>query len=110
MAASLNFLYGTPLLLVSCWLLLWMELAEPGVGVLNDAPLAKVLDHLVAVDGHRAVLDVELLEAPAMVGNKLDSLICDHLAALDAELLEVRASLGKHLEACVSYVTLANVQ
>ena len=61
--------------------------------MLDDAPFAKLFDGSVAVNSHRTVLDVELLEAPAVVSHKLDPLVRNHFATLSAELLEVRAVL-----------------
>jgi len=60
---------------------------ESRIGVLDDAALAVLLDRPIALDGHRAVLDVELLQSPAVVGDALHPAIRDHVAAAQAELL-----------------------
>ena len=83
---------------------------EAWMRVLDDAPFAKLFDGSVAVNSHRTVLDVQLLEAPAVVSHKLDPLVRNHFATLSAELLEVRAVLRQGLEPDVSDVALADVE
>ena len=67
------------------------SLEKSWVGMFNYAPSAELFHcpKPLQVDG--AILDVQLLEASAVVGNTLYALITDHFAALDTELLEVGA-------------------
>lgn len=76
----------------------------------NDAPLAVLLDGPVALQGDLAVLDVELLQAPAVVGDALDAAVRDELARAHAQLLEVGAALGERAQAGVAHVALADVE
>ena len=80
------------------------------VRVFDDAPMAMSLHHPVAVQGHpRAVLDVELLQAPAGSRDGAHPGVPHHLAAAHAHLLQLGAVDGEHLEAGVGEVALAQV-
>ena len=76
----------------------------------DDAALAKLLHCSVAINSDWTVLNVQLLQSPAVVRHILDSHITDHVTTFDAQFLQVGAVLGKHLESQVGDVTLANVQ
>lgn len=69
-------------------------LAKAGVGVLDNAPLAVLLDRPVALDRYLAILDVELLQPSAVVSDALYPSIGDHITVPEAELLQVGAALG----------------
>eukprot|EP00095_Tigriopus_kingsejongensis_P010600 snap_masked-scaffold818_size92908-processed-gene-0.13 protein:Tk10600 transcript:snap_masked-scaffold818_size92908-processed-gene-0.13-mRNA-1 annotation:"hypothetical protein OsI_16083" len=86
------------------------DLVETRIGVFDDALGAELLHRPISVNGDRTVLDVQLLEATASVGNVLEALIADHLAALQAELLQTGTVLAQELEAHVGHVALANVE
>ena len=51
------------------------------------APSAELFHCPKPLQGDGAVLDVQLLEASAVVGHTLYALITDHFTALDTELL-----------------------
>ena len=55
------------------------------------APSAELFHCPKPLQGDGAVLDVQLLEASAVVSHTLYALITDHFATLDTELLEVGA-------------------
>ena len=59
----------------------------------DDAAFAKLLDRSVAPQGDGAVLDVELLQAPTVVGNVLYTLISDHFTAFDTQFFEAETQL-----------------
>ena len=77
--------------------------------MLDYAPPAELFHCPKPFQGDGAILDVQLLEASAVVGNTLYALITDHFTALDTELLEVGAVFREHLESHVSHITLANI-
>ena len=64
------------------------------VRMLNDASLAKLLDHSIAFLGNWAILNVQLLKATTIVGHALDALVADHFTTFHTQLLQVRAILG----------------
>lgn len=78
--------------------------------MLNDASTTELLDSFIALAGDWAVLNVQLLQASAIVSNELDPLITDHFTALDTELLQVRAILRKHFKPNVCHITFPQVQ
>ena len=70
-----------------------------------------VLHCPVAGDGDpRHVLDVEVLETTAVLGDRLHPAVAHQGTALDTQLLEVGAVLGEELEAEVGDITLSNVE
>lgn len=76
----------------------------------DDTFFAELFHHPVTFQRHWAILDVELLQAPAVVGDALDTGVADHLAALHAQLLQVGAVFGHQFEPDVRDVALADIQ
>ena len=80
---------------------------EGRIGVLYDAPPAVGPDHPVTGPGDAPhLLDVELLEAPAVVGHDPHPLVRHLAAPLHRQLLQVGAVLGQQLQPSVSHLTL----
>ena len=77
--------------------------------MLDYAPPAELFHCPKPFQGDGTILDVQLLEASAVISDTLYALIADHFAALDTELLEVGAVFREHLESHVSHVALANI-
>jgi len=86
------------------------ESEESGVGVLDDALAAEFLNGAVAFDCDEAILNIQLSQAAAVVGDGADALISDQFAAFDAEFLQVGAVLGQKAEASVGDVAFAQVE
>ena len=81
---------------------------ERRVGVLDDTPPAVAPDDPAALGRHPLhLLDVELLEAAAVVGEGGDAAVRHLGASLDRQLLEVGRVLGEALEPGVGYVAFA---
>lgn len=78
--------------------------------MLDDALAAELFDGAVALDGDEAVLDVELAQAAAVVGDGAHALVRHQFAALDAQLLQVGTVFGQQPQAAVGDVALAQVQ
>lgn len=78
--------------------------------MLDDALPAELLHGPVAFHRDEAVLDVELPQASAVVGDGSDPFVRHELAALHAQLLQVGAVLREEPEAPVRDVALAQVQ
>ena len=83
---------------------------EPGVCVFNQAASAKLFHCPITINGDGAVLNVELLQLPAVIGNALNSLVTHHLAALDAEFFQVGTMFCQDGQARIGYITLSHVQ
>ena len=83
---------------------------KPRVGVLDDAPGARLLDGPVGLQAHGAVLHVELLEAPAPGRHLPDPPVGDHVAAPDGELPQARAVPPQGGQPDVRDVALADVE
>lgn len=65
---------------------------ESGVGVLDDAAAAELAHSTVSVKGDcGAVLEAELLETPAEVGQGLQSPVRHEVARLEAQLAQIGA-------------------
>ena len=78
--------------------------------MLNDASLAKLLHSPVSFHRDGAVLDVELLQAAAVVGDALNSDITDHVTTFYTQLFQIGTIFREHFESKICDVTLANVQ
>ena len=61
--------------------------------MLDDASLAKLFDSPISFCCDRTILNVELLQAAAMISHILDALIGDHFAAFDTQFFQARAKL-----------------
>lgn len=57
--------------------------------VFNDAFFAKLFHHSVAFKRYWTILNVELLQAPAVIGNTLNANVADHLTTLHTQLLQI---------------------
>ena len=80
------------------------------VSVFYDTFSTVVLDCPVAGDGDPGhVLDVEVLEAPAVLGDTLHPPVTHQGAALHTQLLQVWTVLGEKFQSEVRHVALADV-
>lgn len=76
----------------------------------NDASFAVLLHCSVSFDGYLAILDVQLLQAPAVVRNALDPSIGDHITISQAKFLQIGTAFGQSPKSGIADVALANVQ
>jgi hypothetical protein len=80
--------------------------AEAGVGVLDDAPPAVLLHRPVALERHAgAVLNVELLQAPAVEGDLPNALVGHEFATFHTQLLQIGTRSRQQPQRMVGYVT-----
>ena len=54
----------------------------------NQAATAELFHRPITINSDWAVLNVELLQVPAVVSDALNSLVTHHLATLDTEFLQ----------------------
>lgn len=85
-------------------------LAESWIRVLDDASFAVLFDRPVALDRDLAVLDVELLQPPAVVRDGLDAAVRNHITISQAKLLQIGTAFGERAQAGIADVTLADVE
>ena len=85
-------------------------LEESGIGVLDDALAAELLNGAVALDGDETILNVQLTQSAAVVSDGTHTLICDQFAALDAQLLQIGAMFGQKAKSTVCNVTFTQIK
>ena len=76
----------------------------------NQAATAKLFHRPITINGDGAVLNVELLQFPAAVGDALNSSVTHHLAALDTEFLQIGAIFCEDGQAGIGHITLSHIQ
>ena len=82
-------------------------LEESGIGVFDDALAAELLDSAVALDGDETVLDVELPQSAAVVGDGANAFIGDQFAAFHAQLFQIGTVFGEEAKSAIGDVALA---
>ena len=83
---------------------------EAGIRVFNQAATAELFHRPITINGDGAVLNVELLQFPAVVGDALNSLVTHHLATLDTEFLQAGAIFCKNSQAGIGHIALSHIQ
>lgn len=76
----------------------------------DDASFTVFFNSSVTFEGYLTILNVKLLQSPAVICYTLYAPICHKITAPEAQFLEVRATLGERSQSCVTDVTLTNVQ
>lgn len=70
--------------------LLFADSKKSRVRMLDDALFAKLLDRSIAIQGDRAILNVQELQATTKVGYALDAFVADHLTTFYTQLAKAR--------------------
>lgn len=78
--------------------------------MLNHAPLAETLHRPVPVHRNLAILDVQLLQSAAVVGDALHTTIRNHITIFQAQLFQIRAALRQCPQSRIADVALANIE
>lgn len=75
----------------------------------NGSPTV-FLHSTIALDGHLAILNIQILQSAAIVRYALHPPIRNHITIFQAQLLQIWATFGQRLQPKIAHIAFANVQ